>query len=189
MFQAQRLLLLVLFVFTQYSLSAQETPPQDYGKMHPDAPAQLKDYQEMIGLCSCKSVRRNADGTWPDSVGMSWQFRYMLGGYGVQDESWKEDDTFSGSVRQYNSDSSKWVVTYFSSGNPPIPSGFWTGAEREGDKIVLYRPQQAPNGMDGYSRLQFYDISETGFKWIGEWVSQNESVVFPFWKINCKKLN
>jgi hypothetical protein len=55
--------------------------------------------------------------------------------------------------------------------------------------MTLYKPQKATNGFDGYSRLTFYDISDSGYKWRGEWVSEDESVVFPFWKIDCKKLN
>ena len=34
--------------------------------------------------------------------------------------------------------------------------------------------------MDGFSRLTFYDITDKGFKWIGEWVDPTEKVTFPF---------
>ena len=48
-------------------------------------------------------------------------------------------------------------------------------------------PQKAPNGMDGFSRLTFYDINDDGFKWIGEWVDEAGQITYPFWKIDCTK--
>ena len=58
----------------------------------------------------------------------------------------------------------------------------------EEGKIILYREQQAPNGMDGFSRLTFYDLSEKGYRWIGEWVDKTEKIVYPTWKIKCTKI-
>ena len=52
---------------------------------------------------------------------------------------------------------------------------------------MLYRAQKAPNGMDGFYRLTFSDISKKGFNWIGEWVDTTEKVIFPTWKISCTK--
>ncbi len=189
MTQLNRLLFLFLLLFPMLALS-QNSMQADYSKKHPEGLPQLDDYAEMIGRCQCESVRRDANGNWPDTVSMTWQFKYILGGTAIQDETWKEDGTYTSSVRQFNADSAKWVVTYFSSTTPSIPAGWWTGLERgEKDQMTLYRPQKAPNGMDGYSRLKFYDISEKGYKWIGEWVSVDESFTFPFWKISCRKLN
>lgn len=179
-------ILLFFSAFTISELPAQPPAPSHYGAPHPEAPAQLADYQELIGRCHCKSIRRNQDGNWPDTVNAVWQFKYVLGGWAVQDETWKDDGTYTSSLRQYNSDSAEWVVTYFSSSSP-TPPPHWTGG-RKGDKMVLYRPQKSPNGLDGFNRLTFYDISEQGFKWIGEWVSQDESFSFPFWKIFCEKI-
>lgn len=62
----------------------------------------------------------------------------------------------------------------------------WEGNKKDG-KIVLYRKQKAPNGMDGFYRLTFYDMTETGFEWIGEWIDKAETIVFPTWKISCIK--
>ncbi|ULC60281.1 hypothetical protein MBM09_04650 [Flaviramulus sp. BrNp1-15] len=51
----------------------------------------------------------------------------------------------------------------------------------------MYKEQTAPNGTEGFYRLTFYDISKSGYKWVGEWVDKSESVVFPTWKINCTR--
>ena len=43
-------------------------------------------------------------------------------------------------------------------------------------------------GMEGLFRLTFYDITNNGFKWIGEWVNKDETIEYPTWKIDCKKI-
>ena len=41
--------------------------------------------------------------------------------------------------------------------------------------------------MEGNYRLTFYDMRETGYKWIGEWVDKGETIIYPTWKIECTK--
>lgn len=104
---------------------------------------------------------------------------------GVQDETLKADGRYSGSIRQFIADSTKWFVHYYSSGTPTTKLSTWEGVKTDEDKIVLYKDQKATNGTDGYSGLTFYDINENGYKRVGEWVDKTESVTFPFWKIDC----
>lgn len=110
-----------------------------------------------------------------------------MNGTAVQDETLKEDGIHSGSIRQFDKDSLQWNVHYYST-NLSAPLSVWKGDKKENGTIVLYQPQKAPNGADGFSRLTFYDISKDGFKWKGEWVDKTEKVVFPFWKIDCVKI-
>jgi hypothetical protein len=30
-------------------------------------------------------------------------------------------------------------------------------------------------------------MTKTGYKWIGEWVSKDESIEYPTWKIDCAR--
>lgn len=157
-----------------------------FGKINPEAPKQLSDFGPMIGLCDCLSERRNKDGTWAEPIKMTWKFKYIMNGMAVQDETHKADGVHSGSIRQFNLDSLQWYVHYYSSNSPTPKLSSWAGDKKE-DKIVLSMPQKAPNGMDGFSRLTFYDISDNGFKWIGEWIDTTGQVTYPFWKIDCTK--
>lgn len=155
-----------------------------FGKANPEAPEQIKDYELMIGACNCKSTKRNQDGTWAESEDITWTWKYILNGMAVQDETLKPDGSHSGSIRQFIADSSRWYVHWYSSKTPSTKLPVWEGNKKD-DKIVLYKDQKAPNGADGFFRLSFYDMSKSGYKWIGEWVDTTETVVYPTWKIDC----
>lgn len=165
------------------------SPSQPFGKANPAAPQEVKDFGPMIGRSDCKSETRNQDGTWADPINMTWTFSYIMDGMAVQDETIKDDGRHSGSIRQYSADSARWYVHYYASASPAVnPLPAWEGNLSSGkDKIVLYREQKAPNGMDGFFRLTFSNFSSEGYDWIGEWVDKAENITFPTWKISCKK--
>lgn len=166
----------------KYAVSAKNP----YGKYNPKAPKQLLDYQELIGISDCVSESRGQNQKWSDPVKMTWKWKYIMNGKAIQDETLKEDGTHSGSIRQFNKDSLHWNVHYYTSRVSPSKLPVWTG-NRKGNKIVLYKDQNAPNGAKGFFRLTFSEISNKGFNWIGEWVDKTEKVVFPTWRIKCVK--
>jgi len=181
------LLLFIPFLsFSQLDNNYAQTLENPFGSLNPNAPAQVSDYAPLIGTCDCTSSLRNKDRTWSESQKMEWTFKYIMNGTAVQDESIKEDGSHSGSIRQFIADSSKWYVHWYSNTSPSTSLPTWEG-NKQGDSIVLYKNQKAPNGMDGFYRLTFKNISEEGFNWIGEWVDTSETVVFPTWKIDCIK--
>lgn len=170
-------------LFSQYNYEPSSENP--YGLPNPEAPQELLDFAPMIGECNCLSYSRKPDQTWAEPVEMIWRFKYIMNGMGVQDETVKKDGKHSGSIRQFNQDSTKWFVHYYTTAVIPNKLSTWEGNKNEEGKIILYKEQKAPNGTDGFSRLTFFDMNDKGFKWIGEWVDKSESIVFPFWKINC----
>ncbi|MGI9550627.1 MAG: YybH family protein [Aurantibacter sp.] len=178
-------LCLTTLVFSQYQYDPSAENP--FGLPNPDAPQQLLDFAPLIGECNCKSVSRKADQTWAEPVDMIWRWKYIMNGMGIQDETLKADGKHSGSIRQFIADSTKWYVHYYSSGSPSIRLPSWEGNKNEEGNIVLYREQKAPNGMEGYFRLTFSEMSAAGFKWVGEWVNLDETITYPTWKIDCKK--
>ena len=175
--------LIPFFIFAQYDYEPSLEHP--YGLPNPDAPKELLDWAPMIGECNCISEMRNPDQTWAEPTNMIWRFKYIMNGMGVQDETLKEDGSYAGSIRQFIPDSTKWYVHYYSHprSTPTLPA--WEGGKIEDGKIVLYREQKAPNGMDGFYKITFYDMDDDGYKWLGEWVDTTESISFPTWKIDC----
>ncbi|MFK7774034.1 MAG: hypothetical protein AB8F94_17920 [Saprospiraceae bacterium] len=181
-------------LFSSSIFSQKPIPPLNYepsalhpfGLPNPDAPKEIIDYAPMIGICDCKNLSRNPDGTWKDSLDMIWKFKYIMNGTAVQDELWKENDLYAGSIRQFQKDSAEWIVSYFSYPAVPYTPGIWHGKKMD-DKIVLSKPQKAPNGMEGSSILTFYDWDEEGFKWKGEWMKEDKQFNHVFRMIECKK--
>lgn len=168
------------------SLDYESCAEHPYGRLNPIAPPQVADFAPVIGTCDCRSLARNGDGTWPDTLDMIWRFKYIMNGTAVQDEVWRENNLYAGSIRQYQPDSAHWVVTYFSYPKVSSVPGVWHGSKVGGD-IILYKPQTAPNGTDGKYKITFYEMSEEGFKWKGEWVDLAETFSYPTWYIECEK--
>lgn len=179
------LLLSSTIIQAQYEYVASAENP--FGRLSPAAPPQTADYNDLIGTCECKSTIRIDQSTWADTVAMYWTFKYIMNGMAVQDETLKEDGGYSGSIRQFNADSSTWYVHYFASSTPVNTLPAWEGNKTEDGEIILYREQKAPNGMDGFYKIRFYDISKKGFNWIGAWVNPDETIMYPTWKIFCVK--
>lgn len=183
------LLLTIACSFGSLVYSQNEYEPSianPHGLPNPKVPSEIEDYDDMIGICDCVSTKRNQDGTWADPNKMTWEFKYIMNGQAIQDQTLKDNGVHAGSIRQYIADSSRWYVHYYSSITPSPQLGTWQGGKL-GDDIVLYKNQKAPNGMVGNYRITFYDISEDGFNWIGEWVSIDESIIYPTWRISCNK--
>lgn len=184
---------IVLIVLLNSSLSMAQykyepTAANPYGLPNPKAPPEIKDFEPLIGKCDCLSYRGDSKGNWLPPVKMTWEFKYIMNGMAVQDQTLKEDGAHSGSIRQFNADSSKWYVHYYSSTYPTPKLRAWEG-NRKDDAIILYSPQLSPNGLKGFYKISFYNINENGFDWLGAWVNEDESIKFPTWKINCRKNN
>ena len=49
----------------------------------------------VIGSCDCRSLTRNTDQSWGDTTNLRWNFKYILNGTAVQDETWQDNDTYA----------------------------------------------------------------------------------------------
>jgi hypothetical protein len=157
-----------------------------FGRLNPNAPIEVREYESLIGICDCKFLLRNPDQSWSDTTRMIWKWKYIMNGQAIQDEAWRENNFMAGSIRQYHIDSAQWVVTYYSLPSVAWESPIWHGGQDTNGDIVLYKPQNV-QGAEGFYKITFFDISESGFNWKGEWVNVDESIVFPLRKIFCTK--
>jgi len=184
----------LLFALTALQLNAQvltenlqyePSAKNPWGLPNPSIP-EITQYAEMIGTCDCKSVARNPDQSWADTTDMVWKFKYIMNGTAVQDEVWRNGGRYAGSIRQFHPDSSQWIVTYFSNPGTSWSPGVWHGKRKE-NEIILYKDQKAPNGLEGFYKISFYDMKSDGFNWKGEWVNKTETFSYPTWMIFCDK--
>lgn len=162
------------------------TAANPYGKPNPKAPPEIQDFQPMIGICDCLSYSKGTDTSWLPPEKMVWEFKYIMNGMAIQDHSLKEDGVHSGNIRQFNVDSARWYVHYFTTAVARPELTTWEG-NRINDRIILYRNQKSPSGLDGFYKITFYNITDDGFNWLGEWVNPDESFKYQSWKIDCKK--
>ena len=169
----------------QYAYEPSDKFP--FGQLNPEAPKQTADFEPLIGTCTCKSITRLDQNTWADTVIMDWTFKYIMNGMAVQDQTLKEDDLHSGSIRQFNEDSARWYVHYYSSSSATPTLSVWEGNPNEKGEIILYKDQKAPNGMDGFYKIVFSNITKKGFHWTGSWVDPTETFIYPTWRILCLK--
>ena len=188
-----------LFFFVLFCISIHTTSSQDsyfkysvsnenpFGKINPKSPKEIQDYKGLIGKCNCISVRRNKNGSWSKPQKMTWNWKYIMNGTAVQDETLKEDGSHSGSIRQYDTKKQQWNVHYYSSAFVSSKLSVWTGNKTKEGKIVLFKNHKSPKGVAGFYRLTFYDISKDGYSWVGEWTDLDEKNVYPTWKISCKR--
>ena len=180
-------LLLSLFWQISAQFPYEVSAEHPFGLPNPEAPAEILDFAPLIGLCECISESRNPDGNWAKPVNMLWKFKYIMNGMAIQDETLKEDGKHAGSIRQFIADSAQWYVHYYSSNLPSTILPAWEGNKEENGDIILYRDQTAPNGMEGDYKITFSEISADGFNWLGAWVNKDRNIVYPTWKISCKK--
>jgi hypothetical protein len=177
-----------LLSITSYSqFTYQPSSIYPFGQPNPEAANEIKDFSPLIGVCDCESQSRNSDNRWAEPIEMTWTFKYIMNGTAIQDEVLSMDGKHGGSIRQFNEEKEMWYVHYYSTQSKSKNLLTWEGKKRDDGSIVLYNEQKAPNGMDGYFRITFSEITTNGFNWIGEWVDLSEQIVFPVWKIDCTK--
>ncbi len=157
-----------------------------FGRKNPAAPVELSQFHFMVGQNDCEEQRlNNVSGEWVAGI-RSWDAHYYMNGYAIRDGGASATST-NGNIRIFDPSEKQWNVTFFSM--PAYSSGVWKGV-KEGGNIVLKQAQKAPGtDFDGFSTLTFSNISAAGFDWSGEWISEDGSVVFPFWRVQCRKVN
>lgn len=167
------------------SLSYEPSEQHPFGRANPDAPPELAQFHFMVGENDCSEQRlNNTTGDWV-AGSRTWDGHYFMNGFAIRDGG-TSGATTNGNIRVYDAVANEWVVTFFSA--PTYSSSTWRG-KMEGENLILRQPQKAPGtDFDGFSTLTFSDVSSQGFDWVGEWISEDGSVVFPFWRTQCQKV-
>ena len=152
-----------------------------FGRLHPDAPPETRQFAFMVGEFDCIDRLRQQDGTWIEFKAI-WNAAYFLNGHGIQDRYW--NGTFATSnIRIFDRKKDRWMVTFFRM--PGYQSGVWEG-EKEGDRLVMKQESTSPEGETSVtSRLTFYDITDDGYRWVGESLRTGKPA--PFWKSDCRR--
>lgn len=153
-----------------------------FGRINPNAPAEVKQFEFMVGICECQDSVRTPDGSWLGYPSI-WEARYFLNGYAIQDKSFNPRSPTT-NLRLYDPNSGTWKVTYMTSQTGYF-TGVWEG-KRDEDEFVLTQEQTTSQGQKVISKLTFFNISDDGYEWKSESVSADGSTRIG-WKKKCNK--
>lgn len=154
-----------------YEASAQHP----FGRINPDAAPETKQFGFLIGSFECKDrVLNPADGKWFDMPAIR-RAEYVLNGYAIQDKNYN-NIIVSTNIRIFDPGNKEWVVSYFKA---PFGTGVWKGKFKNG-VFEGFKDAENPDSV-----LSFFDISENGYSWKGERLTDGKRVLF--WEFSCKR--
>jgi hypothetical protein len=140
------------------------------GQAHPSLGAAAQDFDRFIGSWDMDCVFTAADGSQTTTAG-EWHFGWILAGRMLQDVLYfcprgqRPDATADlrggTTLRLFDPKAGQWLVSWFAALRGEV---IHLRGGAEGERIVLQGAD-----VDGAAlRWSFNDISETGFRWLGE---------------------
>jgi hypothetical protein len=167
---------------------------QEFGKLNPDAPAQLSRFAFLIGNWSFEARVKIADGQWQPFKG-TWRGRYILDGYAISDEYRMTD--LSGklivlglNLRAYDANKQTWNIKWLNA-----LTGTWMtlapselgGVRSDGQSMIYAFKEMAPlDRAHLYTRVTYTKVSGTQFTWTGE-KSADGNTWSEFMVVECRR--
>ena len=154
---------------------------QEFGKLNPNAPAELSQFAFLIGNWNFEANVKTADGQLHRFKG-TWRGRYILDGYAISDEYRMTD--LSGklivlglNLRTYDASKQTWHIKWLNA-----LTGTWMnlapselggvrsdGQSSDGRSMIYAFKETAPvDSAHAYTRATYTSVSDTHFTWRGE---------------------
>jgi hypothetical protein len=167
---------------------------QEFGKLNPNAPAELSRFSFLIGNRRFEAKVKVADGQWHSFKG-TWLGRYILDGYAIADEYRMTD--LSGklivlglNLRAYDASKQTWNIKWLNA-----LTGTWMnlapselgGVKFNSQSITYAFKELAPvDAAHAYTRVTYTRISNTHFTWRGE-KSDDGNAWSEFMVVDCHR--
>jgi hypothetical protein len=145
----------------------------DFGRLNPEAPAELSRFAFLIGKWRCEAKLMSGDGTWK-TYKAAWLGRYILDGYAIADEyrmlGPSGDPIVLGmNFRTYDAVKRTWNIRWLNG-----LAGDWTdlvseklgGVKVDGSSIIYAFKEPVAGHL--HTRATYTADSETHFTWLGE---------------------
>lgn len=144
-----------------------------YGKLNPHAPPELSRFAFLIGAWRCEARLKQDDGTSQALKG-SWEGRYVLDGYAIEDEFRMmtpagELMVLGVNLRAYDAQKKTWNMKWLNA-----LAGTWTdlgpqelGGVTADDKAISYTLKE-PVAHHAFTRATYTNFSSDHFTWRGE---------------------
>jgi len=166
-----------------------------FGKLNPDAPAELARFAFLIGNWNFETKVKMPDGQLLPFKG-TWRGRYILDGYAISDEYRMTD--LSGklivlglNLRSYDRNKQTWNIKWLNA-----LAGTWTNlapselgaVKSEGQSMIYAFKETAPlDSAHVYTRVTYRNVSETRFTWTGEKSTDGNNWT-EFMVVNCERV-
>ena len=180
------------FLIFSSSALAQSQWPYDPGPLYPfgapnpnQSDPEARIFDRLIGEHECIQKRTS----WPDKKVTEgearWVWYHDMNGFGIRD-IFRFGRGAPASQRVFNPQTKQWHVWYFV-GQKFYYAGEWIGGAK-GDKLVFEKPDEKLGDKTILSRLEYYDITATSFKWhslnLDPETGEN---LFTDWEISCER--
>jgi hypothetical protein len=151
----------------------QQQGEKNYGKLNPKAPAELARWEFLIGKRTGEAKLKRDDGSW-QTLKVSWEGRYILDGYAIEDDY--RMSTPAGELlvlgrnfRAYDAKKSVWNMKWLNA-----LTGTWTdlgdpklGGVHVDEKSIWYILDETMANHT-LTRATYTNISPDHFTWRGE---------------------
>lgn len=152
---------------------AMKPDEREYGQPNPNAPPELSRFSFLIGKWRCEAKLKGEDGTWGDLKG-TWEGRYILDGYAIEDEFRMTTPTgellvLGMNLRTYDPKKKSWNIKWLNA-----RAGTWVdlgpeelGGVKADEKSISYSMKE-PVARHAFTRATYANISTDHFTWRGE---------------------
>ena len=161
---------------------------------HPDAPAELRQYGQLVGTWSCKTSSRQQDGTWKDNpTEATWTWFYSLNGHAVQDV-WQSPPSTAGgpggigtNLRVYDPEAKRWDIAWTTAAQRQFDR---FTAVYQGGAIEMRGDLPARSPFPALSaKITFYSITDASFDWKYEGTALGSDTGWnEFSRIHCSRV-
>jgi hypothetical protein len=141
-------------------------PYKGFGRIHPRAPEETRQFSFLVGEWNCKTRFRNADGSGYNEGRAKWIGYFILDGWAIQDD-WvgygPEGQEFHGTnIRSFNPRTKEWDNRWL-----PAGSLQWKyySAEKQGPTMVMIGGEGTDPRGDYIDRNVFHDIERNHWAW------------------------
>jgi hypothetical protein len=150
-----------------------DQPDQNFGKLNPNAPAELSRFAFLVGSWRCEAKVLLDDGTWR-AFDANWVGRFILDGYVIADEYRMTDSAgelivLGMNLRTYDPARQIWNMKWLNA-----LAGTWVdlgpaelGGVRFDGGSITYTFKE-PMVEHAFTRASYTNISPAHFTWRGE---------------------
>ncbi len=160
-------IILILIGLAGCQSSVSKPPMMQSDNVHPG----IAQFGQLVGDWHIKQQVRQEDGSWQSIDDADWNFRYILGGYAIQDE-WiqpplstvlkqGERRQFGTNVRIYDDKANKWKIIWASNDNSNFTSYIATSND-QGELIMIGEDLERP-GLT--QKITYFQITKDSWKW------------------------